>query len=424
VLLVAAIVAFVNESSLRITIVGLNYAPETTGNAPYTASLAEGLAARGHKVHVVAGYPHYPEWQVREGYTGWSRLETIHGVDVHRVRHFVPRRPNLFTRLLMEVSFGVRALLAPWSAPDVILLVSPALFSCGIVGLRARWSRKRPLMAIWVQDLYSRGVLETNAGGSGAAGIVAKVESAILSSADGVVVIHDRFRDYVNSVLKVSADKTRVIRNWTHLPVAPASNSREMRHRLGWSQDDVVVLHAGNMGRKQGLENVLDAARIAEERGSRVLFVLMGDGNQREALERQSEGLSRLRFIDPLPGGDFQQALAAADVLLVNELPGVREMAVPSKLTSYFSAGKAVIAATDSGSVTAAEIAASGGGVRVDPARPGALVEAAEMLGNDKDKAKMLGAHGLRYRQDTLSEAAALDHYDGFITDLASSHGL
>ena len=67
---------------------------------------------------------------------------------------------------------------------------------------------------------------------------------------------------------------------------------------------------------------------------------------------------------------DFQVALSAADFLLVNELPGVKDMAVPSKLTSYFNAGVPVVAATDDGSVTAAEIATSGGGVRVDAACP------------------------------------------------------
>ena len=59
---------------------------------------------------------------------------------------------------------------------------------------------------------------------------------------------------------------------------------------------------------------------------------------------------------------------------LVNERVGLNEMAVPSKLTSYFSSGTAVIAATEATSTTAEEIEAAGAGVRVEPGDPAALV--------------------------------------------------
>ncbi|MBD0321819.1 MAG: glycosyltransferase WbuB, partial [Aldersonia sp.] len=48
---------------MRVKIVGINYAPETTGIAPYTSGLADGLAARGHRVEVLTGQPHYPQWR-------------------------------------------------------------------------------------------------------------------------------------------------------------------------------------------------------------------------------------------------------------------------------------------------------------------------------------------------------------------------
>ena len=128
-----------------------------------------------------------------------------------------------------------------------------------------------------------------------------------------------------------------------------------MRRRLGWPEDVTVVLHAGNMGAKQGLANVLRASRLADQTNEPLLFVLMGDGNQRAELEAMG-GNRCLQIIDPLPSDLFPQALQAADILLVNERGGVTEMAVPSKLTSYFATGRPVIAATDPGSITAEEI--------------------------------------------------------------------
>ena len=44
--------------SMRLLIVGLNYAPEKVGIAVYTTGMAETLAADGHEVRVIAGQPY------------------------------------------------------------------------------------------------------------------------------------------------------------------------------------------------------------------------------------------------------------------------------------------------------------------------------------------------------------------------------
>ncbi|MDQ0240167.1 glycosyltransferase family 4 protein [Arthrobacter bambusae] len=411
------------RSTLRITIIGLNYVPEPTGNAPYTASLAEGLAAKGHVVNVITGYPHYPEWKPKDGYTGWTRREILDGVKVKRLRHHIPRSPNTAQRMHMELSFGLRLMCSRWGHPDVVLVVSPALFSSGLGILRARLSPNRPAIGIWVQDIYSRGVVETGVGGRRLGELMGRIEAWILRSADGVVAIHERFQKYIVGSLGVPSTSTRVIRNWTHLPFAQVARDDEMRAKLGWTADDIIVLHAGNMGQKQGLENVVATARLAAERHSKVRFVLMGDGNQRKSLEEEAQGVQKVDFIDPLPGNEFQQALAAADVLLVNERPGVKDMAVPSKLTSYFSAGVPVVAATDEGSVTASEIETSGGGIRVDAGDPEALLDALEHLSSDPNRSRQLARNGLEFRQVTLSKTNAIAHYDEFLSSLASARG-
>lgn len=399
----------------RITIIGLNYAPERSGNAPYTTSLAKKLTAAGHTVKVIAGFPHYPEWRRHQGYDGWKKSESLDGVSILRLRHYIPRRPTGLRRILMELTFGARSVAARWDKPDVILLVSPALLSTGLAATRARLSLKRTPCIIWVQDLYSRGVVETSMAAGPLARLAVRLESAILGSADCVVAIHERFRSYITGTLNIPARDVRVIRNWTHLPPAPAAGQSELRERLGWETQEIIVLHAGNMGRKQGLENVIAAARAAEETNSRVRFVLMGDGNQRTSLELAAKGLRNISFIDSLPDAEFQTALTAADVLLVNELPGVKEMSVPSKLTSYFNAGVPVLAATDSGSVTAGEVASANAGIRVDADDPKALLAASEALGTDKIFSGELGKNGLKFRQVALSEAAAIAKYDDLI---------
>lgn len=402
---------------MKALIVGLNYTPEPSGNAPYTTKLSQGLARYGISVKVLTGYPHYPEWKITDGYTGLSMEENLEGVAVKRLRSTVPKRPNGLGRLLMEITFGVRTMIERWDRPDVVLVVSPALFSAAFAILRARIFRVP--VGIWVQDLYSKGIEETGAGRSPLSSLMKRLESAILNAADGVSVIHERFRDHVINDLGVPADRVRVIRNWTHVQHHHSFNRTAARKRLGWAATDFVALHAGNMGVKQGLENVIDTARLAGRSGSDVRFVLLGNGNQRRALESKGVGIDRLQFLEPLPDRDYSEALRSADVLLVNERPGVKEMSVPSKLTSYFVTGLPIIAATEAGSATAHELSAAGAGIRAQAGSPVDLVAAIERLRTDPDSAKDFGAAGQKYSDRVLTEEVAVHSYVEWLSDLA-----
>lgn len=408
--------------ALKILILGLNYAPEHTGIAPYTTGLATGLAARGHDVHVITGYPHYPQWKVADGYGGWGGTEVLDGVTVHRVRHFVPRTCSTPQRLALELTFGARLALAPWGDPDVVLCVSPALLSTAAALLRLlrlRRGRRRPAFAVWVQDLYSLGVVETG-GGAAAGGAAARVESAVLRRADGVSVIHDRFRDHLVTGLAVDAGKVAVIKNWTHVEPAPAADRRQARAALGWDSEETIVLHAGNMGAKQGLDNVVEAARLADQRAAPIRFVLLGDGNQREHLQRQAEGVQRITFQAPLPDREFALALAAADVLLVNERPGVEAMAVPSKLTTYFNTGVPVLAAVGATGITASEIRRAKAGLVLPPDQPEAIIDEALRLTANTALARQLGEAGRRFCQLELAQDRAIEHYERWLAALAA----
>ena len=100
-------------------------------------------------------------------------------------------------------------------------------------------------------------------------------------------------------------------------------------------------------------------------------------------------------------------------------------MSVPSKLTSYFATGLPVIAATDSGSVTAEEIEASGAGIRVDADKPELIVMAAMELRNNPQQARALGKKGLEFRRSHLNADSSLDSFHQLLSKLAvnSSHG-
>lgn len=405
---------------IRVAILGINYAPEPTGIAPYTTGLAAGLTARGHDVRVLTGYPHYPQWKRVPSGSRLRCYEQINAVRVRRLNHYVPRDPSLVGRVAMEMTFGLQVLTSRWGEPDVVVCVTPPLLTATMSAVRARLTWRRPAVGMLVHDLYGRGVTETGAMSGIAARVVSAVESATLRLADDVVVIHTGFSTDLVEQLGVDPRRIREIRNWNHVRPPDPSASAAFRDEHRWGPDEVVVLHAGNMGQKQGLENVIAAAELAARNGSRTRFVLLGDGNQRASLQAAGAGLKTLEFLPPVSEDDFPAALGAADVLLVNERPGVAQMAVPSKLTSYFRSGKPILAATSSAGFTAGELAASGAGVCVPADRPDLLLSEALRLANDPALTGRLAEAGLRYCDALLSQDAALDLYEQWIMDLAN----
>lgn len=410
-------------SDQSVSILSLHYPPESAGNAPYAGALAAGLKARAHHVTALVSHPHYPEWQVRPGYGQWRRNETIDGVEVNRLRHYVPHPPRGIRRLLSELSFGLRLVFSKISSKSVVIAISPALFASALAVLRIRLTPSRPALIIWVQDIYALGMAETKEGSTFAANVTKWIEKLVLRSADRIVVIHPRFSDYLVKGLGIDAANVVVIRNWTHLKPSPLMDRREARAALDWPNDVVLAVHTGNMGAKQGLDNVVSAARLADERRAPIKFILVGDGSERAQLEAQAKGIDRLAFVDPLNDADYRCALAAADCLLVNELPGVAMMAVPSKLTSYFDAARPILAATDPNGITAGEIGRSEAGVVVPAGDPSALLAKALELSQDPRRAEAYGLAGRRYRTEVLDEDAAIAAFEQVIADVAKERG-
>ncbi len=402
---------------------GLNYPPEPTGIAPYTGALAVGLSRIGYRVTAHVAHPHYPEWTIRGSYGQWTLVECLDGIDVQRRLHYVPRSPRGIRRLLSELSFGLRLILAPWGRPRAVIAVSPSLFSTALAVLRLRLTPRRPPLIVWVQDIYTLGLAETAQGGGLAQRVTRWVESRTLRAADRVVVIHQRFADFVTRELGVVASRVVVVRNWTHLPPSGPVAADVAKTALGWPRNVTLAVHTGNMGAKQGLENFVDAARVADERGLPVHFLLVGDGSERSGLEQRAQGISRLTFVDPLGEAEYRLALAAADVLVVNEKPGVSAMAVPSKLTSYFDAERPVVAATDLGGITASEIAAADAGVCVRAGDPEVLLDAVLAMSADPEAAARFGLNGRHFRDSVLDQRAAIQQWASLIEEVdGASH--
>ncbi|MBW3644000.1 MAG: glycosyltransferase [Actinobacteria bacterium] len=402
-----------------VLFVGINYAPEETGIAPYTTDLAEHLAARGWQVTVLAGMPHYPRWRVSSAYRRRFRArEERNGVEVQRFRHYVPRSQSAARRGLYELTFLAHGATATsLRRPDCVVGVVPSLSGGVIARLQAR--RFRVPYGLIIQDLVSPAAAQSGVPGAAAmARPVRAVEAGIARRATAISVITQSFRPYLLDA-GVDADRIVDVPNWTHVS-RPSGRAGEIRRSWGWDEDVSVVLHAGNMGYKQGLDNVVEMARLAGAEGRPLRFVLMGDGSDRKRLESLGQDVDALEFLDPQPAEVFMDVLAAADVLVLNERASVRDMSLPGKITSYFLSGRPVVAAVRRDGVTARELERSGGALVVAPEDPATLLDAVSDLVADQHLKDRLVSAASVFAEQHLDRSTLLARAERFVAGLAS----
>jgi len=115
---------------MKITVWGINYAPELTGIAPFNTMLCEFLRKRGHDVSMLTGFQYYPNWRkcpddCRRVY----HQEVLNGVPVNRCWLYVPSKVSPFQRILHEASFVIMSMLRALFLPraDLYVIVSPPL---------------------------------------------------------------------------------------------------------------------------------------------------------------------------------------------------------------------------------------------------------------------------------------------------------
>ncbi|SEF55219.1 Glycosyltransferase involved in cell wall bisynthesis [Actinacidiphila yanglinensis] len=398
----------------RLLLVSTNYAPEHAGIGPYATQIAEHWAAGGAEVHVLTGMPHYPAWKLDPAYVGVPRVEEERaGVRLHRRGHAVPARQTALSRAAFEASVlrGGRDEPAGMGRPDAVFAQMPSLAG-GVLAARLAERHQVPFVPI-VQDLMGAAAAQSGIRGGGPAALAAGlVEKYALRRAALVGVIHESFAAKV-AAMGVPRERIRVVPNWSHVR-RPSRPREEMRARLGWRPGQTVLLHSGNMGLKQGLEVLVETARSSPE--TRV--VLMGDGNQREQLRTLAGGLPNLDFLAPAADEEFADVLAAADFLLVTQRASVRDMSLPSKLTSYFAAGRPVIASVAEDSGTAQEVVRSGAGVVVAPESAAELLAAVRALTADTARAAVLAAAGPVYVDAHLSREAGLARMDALLSEV------
>lgn len=328
---------------MKILIYGLNYYPEQTGIGKYSGEMAEWFAAQGHDVKVIASPPYYPQWRLPVSYRNWYHKEYVNGVEIYRCPLYVPKgKVTTLKRLLHLLSFTFSSLpmLAfrfKWQ-PHVVINVVPALFTTPAAMLFSKIISAK--LVLHIQDFESDAMFGL---GMAKKGFIARswsrVERFLLRRATRITTISKAMIE--NAVSKGANSETALFfPNWSEISrFESVKGVREFKASLSLPKGKTLVLYSGNIGKKQGLDLIVRAAKLKQSQG--LHFVICGDGAAKlelQALAAES-GLGNISFLPLQPYEKLPQLLALADVHLVIQNAGVADAVLPSKLTNILAVG-------------------------------------------------------------------------------------
>ncbi len=330
---------------MKILVHGINYAPEQIGIGKYTGEMAAWLAGRGHAVRVVTAPPYYPDWRVKDDYQTWRyRRECLQGVDIWRCPLWVPRSPSGIKRILHLLSFAfsslpVMFLQILWK-PDIVMVIEPPLFCAPQAWITARLSGAKAWLH--VQDFEIEAFFGL---GFSSSSLLRKcatsIEGRITRLFDQVSTISSTMLARV-SRLQVEEIRTFFFPNWVDVRhIYPSPKGHNLRQEWGFTKTQKIILYSGNMGKKQGLEIVLDAAARLAETSPNAVFLMVGEGAAKTDLvaECKKRNLQNIVFKPLQPLESLPDLLVMADIHLVIQKRGIADAVMPSKLTGILAAG-------------------------------------------------------------------------------------
>ncbi len=394
---------------MRILLLSLNYSPEPTGIGLYSGGLAESLVRSGHEVQVVCANPHYPQWRLFDGYRALAWSTSVEkGVRVTRCPVYVPGRPGGATRIAHYITFLASAAVPMWRRargfrPDAVVCVAPSLISAPLALMAARAAGAKSWLH--VQDFEVEAAFATSH---------MKAEGALARAARTfeakMIAAFDRVSSISREMCAKLVEKGRVpgtvyeLRNWAELDhIRPQPGSA---YRAEWGiTTPHVALYSGSIARKQGIETIIDVARLMQGRKD-LTFVVCGNGPTRADLEARAAGLDNIRFLDLQPMERLGELLALASVHLLPQRADAADLVLPSKLANMLASGRPVVAGVHPGRGLAREV--EGAGLICAPEDAQAMAEAIARVLDDGEFHAACSEEALNRASDSWSREAII----------------
>jgi glycosyltransferase involved in cell wall biosynthesis len=424
---------------MRLVLLTEYFYPDTTGSTGTLLSqLTRHLRDRCPEleIEVITGRHCYGASSALPPTEDWD------GIAIHRLATPRSNRSSTLQRLACGLLFTGAALhhLMARPRPDMVMVVTnPPTLPLAARGFRRLTGTPYCYL---VHDLYPdiAAALGLLPGDSRVAKLFRRCQKTWLHAASRTIVLGRCMADHLVTNYGLERERVAIVPNWAD-PEQVFPIGRQTRFRSEQQLRGFVLLYAGNLGRHQDFDTLLDAARLLQGgagsgppggrprayrrprppafdaggcRGGaaqEITFVLVGDGAKRQHIAHRiaAEQITNVRLFPFVPRADYNDLLASADAGLVTLEPGAEGLGVPSKFYSILASGRATVAVVGAGSEVARVVEEAGCGVRVEQGDAAMLARSLLALAASPDAVRQMGENARRVFLEnyTLERTAA-----------------
>ena len=391
---------------MRVFIVHRYYWPDQTPCAVIMWAIAQHLSAVGNVVEVLSAHPSY---RVNSKKLLYSNFKTPDNLQVKRLRlPYELGQP--IRRVLNALYFGFWILLRAFTRRyDVIISTSipPVLGGC-FSAFAAKISKKR--FIYYCMDVHPEiGRVSGDFSNPIFFGLLQRIDDWSCRQARPVLVHSADMLKTLRSRPRGSEYTIEIMNNFA-LPADRESNE-STAFELGVEDNKLSVIYAGNIGRFQGLEAIVDAMGMVANRKD-IALVVMGDGIAKADLMKKARyNHANIRFLDYQPVDVAKKAIQQADIGLVALIPEMYKYAYPSKTMAYLEQGRPIIAAVEPESELSQDMQSQGYGFSVPIGDPNALAQLLVRLADDDSWKEKMNAAALSAFERNFSPQVVLQRW-------------
>ncbi len=397
---------------MKILYLSQYFPPEMGAPSARVYELARHWVKLGAKVTVLTGFPNHPTGIIPKLYRHkWFMKEEQDGIHIIRTYIYATANKGFFKRILSYLSFMFSSIVQGLPAigkQDLIIASSPQFF-VGIAGFVISKIKNIPFIFevrdLWPESIVQLGQLKNRM----AIRILEAIEMHLYHHASQIITVTDTT---VEILVKrgISPHKISVIKNGVDLKLfTPHESPIETKNRHGY-KNKFIVSYIGTLGLSHANTYTLDTARLLKNAYPDILFLLVGEGAQKEELKKKAitENLSNVRFIDQISKKELPDFYNMSDLVLVTlrKLPLFHHV-IPSKIFEIMAMARPILITVDG--EARAIIEEAGSGVFCEPENPQALRDAIVSIHDEQFRITTFGKMGRSYvekyfNRDSLAE--------------------
>jgi glycosyltransferase involved in cell wall biosynthesis len=384
--------------------------------------MARELIRQGHEVIMVAGRYEHGETGLVQPFSKGQRRGMVDGIDVVEFDLSYSNHHGLLARSLLFAKYAFAAsMLALREHCDLVFATSTPL-TAAIPGIVARLMRGKPFVFevrdLWPELPRAMGAITNPI----VLALMGLLEWLAYRTANRLVALAPGIAEGI-AKRHVARSKIAMVPNGCDLDLFDPVKAQKWRPQ-GVVPDDFLAVFSGTHGPANGLSAIIDAAAELQRRGEcKIKFCLVGDGNQKAALQKEAMGgaLENVVFLEPVNKRKLAGLFAASDMglqILAN-VPAFYYGTSPNKFFDYLAAGLPVL--TNYPGWIAGMIRGNSCGHAVPPDDPSAFADALQEAACNREALRRMGANALALAQSRFERRKLAEQWAAWVTGISKT---